>query len=120
MIRKICMWCTLAALSLAAAGDDIAARLARWKSVEMPYRTAGLNARERQMIDKLVEATRLLDSIFWRQSDAAGLDLYKKTADRPLKTLLMIMGGRWDLVDEHRPFGGAPPMPPGHELYPVG
>ncbi len=30
----------------------------------------------------------------------------------------MIMGGRWDLLDENRPFAGAPPMPPGHELYP--
>ena len=28
------------------------------------------------------------------------------------------MGGRWDLIDENRPFAGAPPMPPGHELYP--
>ena len=28
------------------------------------------------------------------------------------------MGGRWDLIDENRPFAGAPAMPPGHELYP--
>ena len=30
----------------------------------------------------------------------------------------MIMGGRWDLLDENRPFAGGEPMPPGHELYP--
>jgi hypothetical protein len=32
----------------------------------------------------------------------------------------MIMGSRWDLLDENRPFTGDEPMPPGHELYPKG
>ncbi len=53
-----------------------------------------------------------------RQSDLDGLALYKTTSSPSLKTLLTIMGGRWDLIDENRPFAGAPPMPPGHELYP--
>lgn len=107
------------AVALAAA-QDVAARLAKWKSVEMPYRSTDLSPRERQMVGKLVEATRLLDDVYWRQSDAAGLELYKTTPHRALKELLAIMGSRWDLVDEHRPFGGAPAMPPGHELYPRG
>ncbi|HEY3825502.1 MAG TPA: hypothetical protein VGL82_13140, partial [Bryobacteraceae bacterium] len=97
---------------------DIAARLAKWKNVEMPFRSAGLPANERQMVDKLVEACRLLDDVYWRQSDLDGLALYKSTTNSSLKSLLMIMGGRWDLIDENRPFAGAPPMPPGHDLYP--
>ncbi len=99
---------------------DIAARLAKWKNVEMPFQAAGLTSNERRMVDKLVEACRLLDDVYWRQSDAAGLALYKTTKDPALHTLLTIMGGRWDLIDENRPFAGAPPMPPGHELYPEG
>ena len=93
-------------------------RLAKWKRVEMPFSTAGLSPRETQMVGKLVEACRLLDDIFWRQSDPAGLDLYKTTRDPALKQLLGIMGGRWDLLDNNRPFAGAGPMPPGHEQYP--
>jgi hypothetical protein len=84
----------------------------------MPFHSEGMTARERQMVDKLVEACRLLDDVYWRQSDLDGLALYKSTTDPALKTLLMIMGGRWDLIDENRPFAGAPPMPPGHDLYP--
>ncbi len=84
----------------------------------MPFHSAGLSARERQMVEKLVEACRLLDDVYWRQSDLAGLQLYKTTKDPALKTLLTIMGGRWDLIDENHPFAGAPSMPPGHELYP--
>jgi len=105
-------------VSLWSQSADVAARLAKWKNVEMPFHSEGMTARERQMVDKLVEACRLLDDVYWRQSDLDGLALYKSTTDPALKTLLMIMGGRWDLIDENRPFAGAPPMPPGHDLYP--
>ncbi len=121
MFRRVSFVCFAAVLlttSSIAQDRDITARLAKWKNVEMPFRSAGLTPQERQMVDKLVEACRLLDDVFWRQSDLDGLALYKTTSSPSLKTLLTIMGGRWDLIDENRPFAGAPPMPPGHELYP--
>jgi hypothetical protein len=95
-----------------------AERLAQWKQVNMPFHSAGLSARERQMVEKLVDASQLLDDIYWRQSDLAGLTLYKTTQDPVLKRLLMIMGCRWDLLAANAPFTGEMPMPPGHELYP--
>ena len=95
-----------------------AERLSRWKAVDMPYHSTGLSARERQMVDKLVEACRLLDEVFWRQSDLGGLALYKTTRNPTLKGLLGIMGSRWDLLDNNRPFIGEEPMLPGHKLYP--
>ena len=94
----------------------LTARLAKWKKVEMPL-TPGLSAKERQMVDKLAHACYLLDQIFWRQSDLAGLELYNTTKDPTLKNLLGIMGSRADLLDENKPFVG-PPLPPGHEQYP--
>jgi hypothetical protein len=95
-------------------------RLAQWRRVDMPFHSAGLSRKEVQMIDRLVDACRLLDDVYWRQSDLSGLALYKSTRDPALKRLLMIMGSRWDLLDENRPFVGDEPMPPGHELYPKG
>jgi len=93
-------------------------RLARWKAVEMPFHSSGLSARERQMVEKLVEACRLLDGVFWRQSDLGGLALSQGTRNPTLKGLLGIMGSRWDLVDQNRPFIGEALMPPGREMYP--
>src|SRR3954468_15634082 len=93
-------------------------RLAKWKPVEMPLRTQGLSVRERRMIEKLVEACQLLDSVYWRQSDYGGLQVYKITRDATVKSLLGVMGGRWDLLDSNRFFLGEVPMPPGHEWYP--
>ena len=101
----------------ASAQTTPAERLAKWKTVEMPL-PAGLSAKEKQMVDKLQHACRLLDEIFWRQSDLTGLELYGTTNDPIIKRLLAIMGGRWDLLDENRSFLGGQPMPPGHELYP--
>jgi hypothetical protein len=100
--------------------QNAAQRLARWKRVEMPFHAGGLSAREVRMVGKLVEACRLLDGVFWQQSDLAGMALYKTTREPALKQLLGIMGGRWDLLDENRPFVGSEAMPPGHELYPRG
>ena len=70
------------------------------------------------MVSKLVEACQLLDNIYWRQSDMAGLALYKSTGSPTLKDLFYIMGSRYDLIDENRPFLGETPLAPGHELYP--
>src|ERR1700742_3813399 len=95
-----------------------AERLAQWKQVNMPFHSAGFSARERQMIDKLVDASQLLDDIYWRQSDLAGLTLYKTTQDPVIKRLLMIMGCRWDPLPGNAPFAGDTRMPRGYELYP--
>lgn len=118
MVRRLALTAILGAAAMAQTGKPLAARLSQWKRVEMPFRTAGLSAREVQMVEKLVEASRLLDAIFWRQVDQPGLALYKSTKSPGLKRLLSIMGSRWDLLDENRPFTGRDAMPPGRELYP--
>ena len=106
--------------------SDLAKRLARWKPVEMPFRAQGLSAKERRLVEKLVEASQELENIFWRQSDPEGMALYQSLTDssdsaaQALRRYLWINGSRWDLLDENRPFAGADPMPPGRSLYPAG
>src|SRR5271169_1724830 len=101
----------------ASAATDIPQRLARWKPVEMPYRTETLNARERQEVDKLVAASREMEAIYWQQSDPEALELYKTTKDPNLKKLLFMNGARFDLIDDNKPFVGTKPVPPGRNLY---
>src|SRR5579862_8437806 len=104
----------------APAGSDIAQRLARWKTVQMPYDSSGLDARQRQVVDKLSAASRFIEAIYWQQSDPEGLALYRSTKDAQLRRLLAINGGRFDLIDENKPFAGSKPIPPGRNLYPQG
>ena len=120
MMRRLLAAGFVVLFAMAQPTHNVAQRLARWKRVDMPFASGGLSAREVRMVGKLVEACRLLDQVFWRQSDLAGLALYQNTREPALKQLLGIMGGRWDLLDENRPFVGGEAMPPGHELYPRG
>jgi hypothetical protein len=102
---------------------DIAKRLARLRMVHMPYRTSGLSEREQGLIRKLVDASRQLEEIFWRQSDPEGLELYLSLApgrNDMLRKYLFINAGRFDLFDGNRTFAGTEPMPPGRGLYPKG
>ena len=68
-------------LLAAPAATDIAQRLARWKPVEMPYHSETLSARERQEVEKLADASRQMEAIYWQQSDPEALELYKTTKD---------------------------------------
>lgn len=105
---------------------DLAERLAKYKRVVIPFDKSKCSARELQMIDKLVDASRYLDDIFWRQSDPEGLALYKSLEksksprDIKLRQFLMINGSRFDLTNDNKPFVGTKPMPPGRGLYPDG
>ncbi|MEO7501833.1 MAG: Zn-dependent hydrolase [Gemmatimonadaceae bacterium] len=106
--------------------ENIAAQLSKFKQVQMPAATNGLSPREKQLVQKLVEASRLIESIYWRQSDRAGLALYKGLAgctgktERDIRHFLVINGSRYDLLAEHKPFIGKDPYPPGRESYPKG
>ena len=114
------------AAALKTVTPDLDQRLARFKPVKMPYNSAALSARERQMVDQLVIALRELENIYWRQSDPEGLALYTALEGdtsplaQKLRRYLVINGSRFDLVDENKPFVGTMPMPPGHALYPAG
>jgi len=105
---------------------DLAERVAKFKRVRMPIGSARLSVRERKMVEKLVDACRLLEDIFWRQSDPDGLTLYqslegsRNERDGLLRRYLWINASRFDLLEENKPFVGADPMPPGHGFYPQG
>jgi hypothetical protein len=102
----------------------IASQLAKFKAVRMPYDSSHLSTRERQMVGKLVEACQALESIYWRQSDPAGLKLYNQLAasrtprDRDVRRFLRINGSRFNLINNNAPFVGTASWPPGRALFP--
>jgi hypothetical protein len=104
---------------------DLERRLGRFRRVQMPFRTAGLSARDQQLVHKLVEACGYLESIYWRQSDPEALSLYQSLAasrnrrDMQLRRYLWINASRFDLIDDNKPFVGTEAMPPGQGFYPA-
>jgi hypothetical protein len=105
---------------------DLTERLAKFRRVDMAFRSAGLTEREKKLVAKLVDASRHIENIYWRQNDPEGLMLYQSLAssksprDQELRHYLWINGSRFDLIDENRPFVGTTPMSPGRGYYPEG
>jgi len=106
--------------------ENIAAQLAKFRPVQMPFSTSGLSTREVQMVRKLVEAGQDLESVFWRQSDPEGLTIYQALAKCPgatekdIRHYLLINGNRYDLLEGNKPFLANTVYEPGHALYPAG
>jgi hypothetical protein len=86
----------------------------------MRYNKTGLSAREQQMVAKLADACRLLNELFWHESDLGGWAISRGEANPTVRRLFGINGSRWDMADENSPFIGEEPMPRGRELYPFG
>jgi len=114
---------------------DIAQRVAKFKPVEMPFNAQRLTPRERQLVDKLVEASHYIEAIYWRQNDPEALTLYQQLAaskeerDQLLRKYIFINAGRFDLLEDNQPFvcapsqaegGRCPSMYPGRGFYPQG
>jgi hypothetical protein len=103
---------------------DLAQRVAQFKRVPMRFDQKGLTPNEQKMVAKLIDAAGLLDDAYWRQSDPEGLKLYLSLANAKgpqelmLRRYLMINGGRFDLVNDNKPFVGTKAMPPGRGLFP--
>jgi hypothetical protein len=103
---------------------DLYLRVAKFARVEMPFHSTGLTPREVKMVEKLVDASRSLEEIYWRQVDPDGLTLYQSLAgskdprDIELRRYLRINASRFDLLDGNKPFVGFAPMPPGRGFYP--
>jgi hypothetical protein len=103
---------------------DLTQRFAKFKPIKISFDSKDLTPRERKMVERLVEASGLLDCIYWRQSDPEGLKLYlslansKNPQNQILREYLKINGGRFDLIDDNKPFVGTQPAPPGRGFYP--
>jgi hypothetical protein len=126
----ILIWMALASMVHArqqpnAVAPDLADQVAKFQRVRMPFDSAKLSPRERQLVGKLVEACQFLEDIYWRQSDVEGLALYRalegKTAPRDilLRRYLIINGSLFDLIRNDAPFVGPAPRPPGRGFFPA-
>lgn len=105
---------------------ELEKQLAQWKRVEMPYDATGLTARQQQMVKRLVDASHYIEDIFLRQSDPEAVGLMQSLAgsknakDQEVLRMLRIMGSRYDLLANNKPFIGTQPMSPDRGFYPSG
>ena len=100
--------------------------IARFAPTEVTADAAQLSAGDRQALDKLIQAARLMDDIYLRQGWSGNIDLKAKLeADKsPLGQArlhyFMINKGPWSRLDQNKAFipGVPPEKPPQAGFYP--
>ncbi|KFN48256.1 dipeptidyl-peptidase 3 family protein [Arenimonas composti] len=99
---------------------EIAAKVAAYAEVPLTADLSHLSEGDRQAIDYLLQAGRIVDALFRRQV-YGDLDGLLSTIDDPAtRRFVEINYGPWDILDDHRPFvAGVGPRPPGARFYPA-
>ncbi len=99
----------------------------RFAPTDISADVSGLSDADRQVLAKLVQASRIMDTLFLRQVwDGNEAMLTRLSADqspegRARLHYFMINKGPWSRLDENAPFvAGAPAKPAGANFYPEG
>src|SRR3954468_11200342 len=98
--------------------DQLKAMTARFAPVDLSADVSKMPANERQALAKLVEAAKVMDTLFLRQVWAGNetmlLDLLKDNSElgRARLHYFVLNKGPWSRLDQNEPFiPGAPPKP---------
>ena len=103
-------------------GYDMAASRDTIATVEMAPDTSYLTAEERQVVGKLIEASRLMSEIYLRQRNAQNPALRAEIAAAGNADVLDMFDrnfGPWDEGADLRPFYGTTAMPDGAGFWPT-
>jgi len=104
---------------------DIKGRLAQFSPTEITYDESLLSDEQKRVLEKMLQAAKLIDKIFWKQASHTGqawkekLEQIDDPAVDDYRRYLEINFGPYDRLDENRPFLGSDPKPPGAGFYPA-
>ncbi|MCW3837194.1 hypothetical protein ACFQ1E_14560 [Sphingomonas canadensis] len=109
----------------AESADYLKAQSDKLAVIQMKPDTAFLNAEERQVVNLLIQASKLMSEIYLRQRDPANPETraqITRKGGQDTKLLLKMFDrnfGPWNEVDDLHPFWGTKPMPEGAGFYPA-
>lgn len=92
-----------------------------YATVKLTTDLSQLTEKEKQMIPLLIEAAKIMDTLYWDQSYGKMDSLLKSITDEPTKKYVAINYGPWDKLNNDTPFiSGVGTKPPGANFYPAG
>jgi hypothetical protein len=107
--------------------SELRAKIARFAPTDIAADVSKLSAPDRRALAKLIEASKVLDGIYLRQTwvgnEAMLIDLARdeSPAGRDRLHFFLINKGPWSRIDHNEAFvPGAPAKPLGGNFYPVG
>jgi len=103
-----------------AVAPDVAQRLAQLPRTVVEYDMSKLSESDRQVVAKLIEASKQIDEIFWRQVSEENPKWREQLAKTggPAYDLFIANKGPWDRLKSDEPFIGTKKKPEGAAFYP--
>jgi hypothetical protein len=110
-----------AAASVPNVAPDVAQRMAQLPRTVIDYDRSLLNDNERQVVAKLIDASKLIDEIYWRQVSEENPALREQLAKQggPAYDYFIANKGPWDRLKGDEPFIGTAKKPEGAAFYPA-
>lgn len=103
----------------AEASAEMAAKVAQYAEVTLTTDLGKLAEGDREAIRLLLQAGRIMDDLFWKQTVGDKDALLASIADPAMRRFAEINYGPWDRLDNDAPFvPGTGPRPPGARFYP--
>ncbi|QEC50996.1 peptidase M49-like protein [Anseongella ginsenosidimutans] len=94
-------------------------KLEQYVSVRLTADLSGLSGNQREMIPLLIEAAKVMDSLFWREAYGDPDSLLNSLEDEATREYVRINYGPWDRLDNNAPFiEGIGEKPEGANFYP--
>jgi hypothetical protein len=100
---------------------DVAQRMAQLPRTVIDYDRSLLDDNERQVVAKLIEASKLIDEIYWRQVAEENPAMREQLAKSggAAYDYFIANKGPWDRLQNDAPFIGTAKKPEGAALYPA-
>lgn len=106
---------------------DTAERVKQLPRTEIAFDMAQLSENERQVVAKLIEASRYIDEIYWRQvsednprmRDELAKNAARSSLDAAAYQYFLMNKGPWDRLKDDAPFIGSQHKPEGAAFYPA-
>lgn len=91
-----------------------------YKNVKLTADLSSLSENEKQMIPLMIEASQIMDELFWYEAYGNKDSLLSATSDPDTKAFVHINYGPWDRLSDNEPFiEGIGEKPEGANFYPV-
>ncbi|GAB4235385.1 MAG: hypothetical protein Tsb0034_09540 [Ekhidna sp.] len=100
--------------------SPIEEKLAIYKEVKLTTDISVLSDAEKKMIPLMIEASKIMDDLFWYEAYGNKDSLLNSLEDEAAKKYALINYGPWDRLDNNQPFiDGVGAKPAGANFYPV-
>ncbi|MGI8597846.1 MAG: hypothetical protein ACR2KB_01195 [Chitinophagaceae bacterium] len=98
----------------------ITQRLAAYAPVQLTANLSSLTQNERHMLPLLIQASQIMDSLYWLQAFGNSESLLSQVRDDNTRRFIEINYGPWDRLNNDTPFvEGVGPKPLGASFYPA-